>query len=201
MEMLEDIIEAFPEFLTDEPVNGGDLVEFVGAMIVRYHTYLLMPRPKPKPIGEDRPEREASDISMNKLIDNVAMTARYRPQIKTYVITVTAANHGIDLHELDEDVAGTYLYTATSEEAALNAFHHIVAIKVLDDFDISAEVQRPPAASNMYETRNPKWLKPSMTMEHAAAQCHQRGCTLKARFDPMMGLTIIATRPRRESDS
>ena len=36
METLEDIIEAFPEFLTDEPVNGGDLVEFIGSMIVRY---------------------------------------------------------------------------------------------------------------------------------------------------------------------
>ncbi len=36
METLEDIIEAFPEFLTDEPVNGGDLVEFIGAMIHNY---------------------------------------------------------------------------------------------------------------------------------------------------------------------
>ena len=36
METLEDIIEAFPEFLTDEPVNGGDLVEFIGGMIQRY---------------------------------------------------------------------------------------------------------------------------------------------------------------------
>ena len=35
-EVLEDIIEAFPEFLTDEPVNGGDLVDFVGSMIHRY---------------------------------------------------------------------------------------------------------------------------------------------------------------------
>ena len=38
MEILEDIIEAFPGFLTDEPVNGGDLVEFVGGMIVRYES-------------------------------------------------------------------------------------------------------------------------------------------------------------------
>ena len=42
-ECLEDIIEAFPEFLTDEPVNGGDLVEFIGDMITRYEAG----RPKP----------------------------------------------------------------------------------------------------------------------------------------------------------
>lgn len=44
METLEDIIEAFPEFLTDEPVNGGDLVEFIGDMIQRYEAN----RPKPQ---------------------------------------------------------------------------------------------------------------------------------------------------------
>lgn len=44
-EVLEDIIENFPEFLTDEPVNGGDLVEYVGGMIHRYEAN----RPKPKP--------------------------------------------------------------------------------------------------------------------------------------------------------
>ncbi len=57
METLEDIIEAFPEFLTDEPVNGGDLVEFVGDMITRYEAN--RPRPRPIGIGEDLPETEA----------------------------------------------------------------------------------------------------------------------------------------------
>lgn len=42
-ELLEEIIEAFPEFLTDEPVNGGDLVEYVGDMIQRYESN----RPRP----------------------------------------------------------------------------------------------------------------------------------------------------------
>lgn len=53
METLEDIIEAFPEFLTDEPVNGGDLVEFIGNMIARYEDsrsiYLLY-----EETGDDR---------------------------------------------------------------------------------------------------------------------------------------------------
>jgi len=47
MDVLEDIIEAFPEFLTDEPVNGGDLVEFIGGMITRYENN------RPKPTGEN----------------------------------------------------------------------------------------------------------------------------------------------------
>jgi len=42
-EVLEDIIEQFPEFLTDEPINGGDLVEVIGGMITRYEEN----RPKP----------------------------------------------------------------------------------------------------------------------------------------------------------
>ncbi len=42
-EILEDIIEAFPGFLTDEDVNGGDLVDFVAGMIDAYEQN----RPKP----------------------------------------------------------------------------------------------------------------------------------------------------------
>ena len=52
----------------------------------------------------------------------------------------------------------------------------------------------------LVEERNPKWLKASMTVERAAQLCRTRGCTLRAQFDPVMGLTIIATRSRRESD-
>ncbi len=36
MEVLEDIIEAFPGFLDDTDVNGGDLVEFISDMIMNY---------------------------------------------------------------------------------------------------------------------------------------------------------------------
>ncbi len=48
--------------------------------------------------------------------------------------------------------------------------------------------------------RNPKWLKPSMTVEEAARQCRQRGCTLRAIFDATMGCTVIAERPKREGE-
>lgn len=43
-EVLEDIIQEFPEFLIDEPVNGGDLVQFISDMIHRYEQN----RPKPR---------------------------------------------------------------------------------------------------------------------------------------------------------
>ncbi len=49
METLEDIIEAFPEFLTDEPINGGDLVDFIGDMIANYESS----RPRP-PVTEQK---------------------------------------------------------------------------------------------------------------------------------------------------
>lgn len=52
----------------------------------------------------------------------------------------------------------------------------------------------------LVEERNPKWLKASMTVERAAQLCRTRGCTLRAQFDPVMGLTIIAVRSRREGD-
>ena len=44
------------------------------------------------------------------------------------------------------------------------------------------------------EIRNPKWIRPSMTIEQAASAASQRGFYLKAHFDPTMGLRIIAVR-------
>lgn len=44
------------------------------------------------------------------------------------------------------------------------------------------------------EIRNPSWVKPSMTIQQAAAQAAQRGFYLRAHFDRMMGLRIIAVR-------
>ena len=44
------------------------------------------------------------------------------------------------------------------------------------------------------EIRNPRWLKPSMTVEAAARQCRMRHCTLKARWDKTMGLTLVAVK-------
>jgi hypothetical protein len=103
-EILEDIIEAFPGFITDEDVNGGDLVEFIGDMITRYEA--------------NRPRPRLSGVSIK--------------------ITVTPTT--TQLHDYDEKVAGTYLYPGNDTEAALDIFHSTVPIKVLDDFDIAAEV-------------------------------------------------------------
>ena len=44
------------------------------------------------------------------------------------------------------------------------------------------------------EIRQPKWIKPSMTVEQAAHQASLRGCYLRAHFDSTMVLRIIAVR-------
>ena len=64
---------------------------------------------------------------------------------QTIIITVTAED--VELHALDEDVAGTYYCQVDSSllgvvqcEAALDRFHSTVPIKVLDDFCITASI-------------------------------------------------------------
>ena len=42
------------------------------------------------------------------------------------------------------------------------------------------------------EQINPKWIKPSMTIQQAANQADARGCTLKASWSPFAGLRIVA---------
>jgi len=44
------------------------------------------------------------------------------------------------------------------------------------------------------EIRNPKWIRPSMTVEQAASAAATRGFYLKSYFDRTMGLRIIAVR-------
>lgn len=44
----------------------------------------------------------------------------------------------------------------------------------------------------------PKYIKPSMTVEAAARQAHQRGAYLKSFWDPTMGLRVIEV--KRETD-
>lgn len=39
---------------------------------------------------------------------------------------------------------------------------------------------------------NPKWIKPSMTLEQAARQADIRGFTLKSSWTGLMGLRIVA---------
>ena len=83
-------------------------------------------------LGEDRPETEDSDASL---------LGRH-----WYDVTV-AARPGVTLHELDENVAGDYAYHVyaqflhTGKDTALDAFHSVVPIKVLDNFDISVEIR------------------------------------------------------------
>ena len=55
----------------------------------------------------------------------------------------------------------------------------------------------PPDETKDSETINPTWLKASMTMEQAAKQAAIRNCTLRASFDKLFGLRIVAV--RRES--
>lgn len=44
------------------------------------------------------------------------------------------------------------------------------------------------------ELRQPKWIKPSMTVEQAAREAQMRGCYLKAYWDSTMGLRIMAVK-------
>ena len=50
------------------------------------------------------------------------------------------------------------------------------------------EMKRP----TLTEQLNPKWIKPSMTIQQAANQADARGCTLKASWSPFAGLRIVA---------
>lgn len=60
MEILEDIIEAFPGFLTNEDVNGGDLVDFISDMVRRYED--ARPKPVIRSLYEDA---KAQGLEMN----------------------------------------------------------------------------------------------------------------------------------------
>lgn len=44
----------------------------------------------------------------------------------------------------------------------------------------------------MTEQLNPKWIKPSMTMQQAANQADARGCTLKVSWTSWAGMRIVA---------
>jgi hypothetical protein len=44
------------------------------------------------------------------------------------------------------------------------------------------------------EIRQPKWIKPSMSVETAARQAQMRGCYLKAYWDQTLGLRIMVVK-------
>jgi hypothetical protein len=55
--------------------------------------------------------------------------------MKKWIITVKALEK--ELHPLDKNVPGEYYVSTATEEKALDYFHAIEPIKVLEDFDIS----------------------------------------------------------------
>ena len=50
------------------------------------------------------------------------------------------------------------------------------------------------SADDNNETINPDWLKASMTIEQATKAASMRNCTLRASFDRLMGVRIVAVR-------
>ena len=48
----------------------------------------------------------------------------------------------------------------------------------------------------MADTINPKWVKPSMSLQKAANQAYTRGAILKISWSPMMGLRVVAVQVR-----
>ena len=70
------------------------------------------------------------------------------------------------------------------------------AKSIADDCVVAvADIAKGETVVKQSEVWNPKWITPKMTVEYAAAQCRLRGYGLmKARFDPTMGLTIIAVK-------
>jgi len=56
--------------------------------------------------------------------------------------------------------------------------------------DIMTPVE-PEVESEVWQ---PKWIKPNMNLDTAAREANMRGYYLKARWDAVMGLTIVAVR-------
>ena len=51
------------------------------------------------------------------------------------------------------------------------------------------DMAAPPAPREIW---NPKWVRPSMTIEQAAKEANLRGYVLKSHWSPGMGLSITA---------
>jgi len=56
------------------------------------------------------------------------------------------------------------------------------------------DMERP----KMTEQINPRFIKPSMTIQQAANQADARGCTLKVSWAPATGMRVIAV-PKAQS--
>jgi len=73
------------------------------------------------------------------IMRKIAKLEEPKPASQIWRVTVEKAVAFGNVHDLDKDVEGDYPFIATSEEDALDQFHNTVPIKVLDDFEISAE--------------------------------------------------------------
>lgn len=82
--------------------------------------------------------RAALTNALNRIDRLEAKAIRLAPASKIYKVIVQKMVAFGRVHELDEDVEGTYPYTAISEDDALDQFHSTVPIKMLEDFEITA---------------------------------------------------------------
>jgi hypothetical protein len=95
--------------------------------------------------GADLDQYEAKALFCNiirkiaKLEEKAATPAPVRRIYKVIVAKVVAFGH---LHGLDRDAEGDYSFCAINEEDALDQFHLTVPIKMLEDFDITAELDQ-----------------------------------------------------------
>ncbi len=53
----------------------------------------------------------------------------------------------------------------------------------------------------MADTINPKWAKPSTSLQQAASQAYHRGAVLNISWSPMMGLRVVAKQVREVKES
>jgi hypothetical protein len=78
--------------------------------------------------------------ALNRISLLEAKMAKPIPVRKAYKVIVQKMIAFGRVHDLDKDAEGDYVFTAISEEDALDQFHFTVPIKVLEDFRISAVV-------------------------------------------------------------
>lgn len=98
--------------------------------------------------GDVTPSRDEILLELRAGLTNALnridrLEARNAPPVKArvmYRITVRKLVAFGRVHELDERVEGDYPICAIDEDDALDQFHSTVPIKVLEDFEITAEL-------------------------------------------------------------
>lgn len=96
-------------------------------------------------LGGDNPPDTHADLraALTNALDRIGrLEDRVRPPAKVrhpYKVTVQKMIAFGRVHELDEHIEGEYPFCAIDEEDALDQFHLTVPVKVLEDFEITAE--------------------------------------------------------------